>query len=133
MENKLYTLRDVNADDLFLVLKIINKIGVKEVKNCFSTMEMKDNLQKIASAAGDENNEFVTAVGISVMTNVASLVVERLPECKDEIYQFCSSLSGMKVEEVAAMPMGEFFGMIMDVFKRPGFHDFFQRVVGLFK
>ena len=131
--DKAYTLRDMNADDLFVVLKIINKIGVKEVKNCFSAVEMKENLQAVASAGGDENNEYVAAVGLNVMMSIAGLVVERLPECKTEIYQFLSSLSGMKVDEVAAMPMADFFGMVMDVFKHPSFNDFFQRVVGLFK
>ena len=131
--DKAYTLRDLSADDLFVVLKIVNKIGVKEVKNCFSAAEMKNDIQTLANAAGDENSEFVAAVVLSVMMSVASLIIERLPECKTELYDFLASLSGMKAKEVAAMPMGEFFGMVMDVLKHPSFTDFFQRVVGLFK
>lgn len=124
---KAYTLRDMCADDLFVVLKIVNKIGVKEIKKCFAAVDVKNAISEGAE------NDLAAAVGLQVMMEVAGLIVEHLPDCKTEIYQFLSSLSSMKVEEVAAMPMADFFTMIMDVFKHPSFNDFFQRVVGLFK
>ena len=130
MENKLYTLRDMNADDLFVVLKIINKIGVREVRNCFNSAEVK---KAISGNDGGVNEEMTAAIGLHVMMELAGLIIEHLPECKDEIYCFLGSLSGMKAEEVAALPMGTFFDMVMDVLKHPNFNDFFQRVVGLFK
>ncbi len=128
MENKAYTLREMNADDLFVVVKIINKIGVKELKNCFNAAEVKQ-----AMANSGEGEELAAAVGVRVMMEVAGIVMERLPECKNEIYTFLASLSGMKVEDIAALPMGDFFDMFMDVLKHPDFADFFQRVIGLFK
>lgn len=131
MENKLYTLRDMNADDLFVVLKIINKIGVKEVKNCFNASEVKKAIS--TTEGGDTNEEMTAAIGLHVMMEIAGLIIENLPNCKDEIYYFLGSLSGMKAEEVAALPMATFFDMVMDVLKHPNFNDFFQRVVGLFK
>lgn len=124
---KAYTLRDMNADDLFVVLKIVNKIGVKDIKKCFAAVDVKNAISEGAE------NELAAAVGLQVMLEIAGLVVEHLPDCKTEIYHFLASLSGMQVEEVAAMPMGDFFGMVMDVLKHPSFNDFFQRVVGLFK
>lgn len=130
---KVYELRELKADDIFAMLKIINKIGVKEVKNCFAMSEMKEQLQTVANACGEENNEFVSAVGLNVMIGITSLIVERLPECKDELYSFLSSLSGMKVKEIADMAMADFYDMIMDVVKHPNFKDFFQRVVGSLK
>lgn len=123
-----YTLRDMNADDLFVVLKIVNKIGVKEIKNCFSAVDLKEQLE-----SSGENNDLAAAVGLNVMVSIAGLIVERLPECKVELYDFLASLSGMKAKDVAAMPMADFFGMVMDVLKHPSFNDFFQRLVGLFK
>ena len=132
MEKK-YELRELKADDLFMMLKIINKIGVKEVKNCFAMSEMKEQLQTIANADGDNNNEYVSAVGLNVMVSVVSLLVERLPDCKDELYAFLSSLSGMKTKEIADMPMADFYEMVMEVVKHHNFKDFFQRLVGSFK
>ena len=129
MENKAYTLREMNADDLFVMVKIINKIGVKEVKNCFNAAEVK---QAMANTEGTDD-ELAAAVGLHVMMEIATLVMEHLPECKTDIYMFLASLSGMKAEEIAALPMGDFFDMFMDVLKHPNFADFFQRVIGLFK
>lgn len=126
---KAYTLREMNADDLFVVLKIVNKIGVKEFKNCFAAVDVKKAMQDPENGV---ENELAAAVGIQVVMGIAGVVVERLPDCKAEIYQFLASLSGMKEKEIAALPMGVFFDMVMDVVKHPGFTDFFQRVVGLF-
>jgi len=125
-----YTLREMNADDLFVVLKIVNKIGVKEFKNCFAAVDVKKAMQDPENGV---ENELAAAVGLQVIMSIAGVVVERLPDCKTELYQFLASLSGMKEKEIASMPMGDFFSMVMDVFKHPSFNDFFQRVVGLFK
>lgn len=129
MENKRYELRDLKADDLFAMLKIINKIGLKEAKECFNSIEIKQAI----SADDGKDEAFVSAVGMHVMFEVANLIVSRLPECKDELYTFLSSLSGMKAKEIADMSMVDFYDMIMEVVKHPNFKDFFQRLVGSFK
>lgn len=126
---KAYELRALKADDLFAMLKIINKIGVKEAKECFNTIEIKQAL----TASNGKDEAFVSAVGMQVMFEVANLIVSRLPDCKEELYGFLSSLSGMKAKEIADMAMADFYDMIMDVVKHPNFKDFFQRVVGSFK
>lgn len=126
MGNKEYTLRGLKAADVFMMTKIINKIGIKEVKDCFNTPEV----QKSITGTGAED---AAAVGMQVMLELATLVVSHLPNCENEIYQFLASLSGMKAEEVAELPMATFFDMILDVFRKEEFTDFFQRVVGLSK
>ena len=130
MENKIYTLRMLKADDMFMMLKIINKIGVREVKECFNSAEVRN---AISGAANGAENTDVAAVGIQVAMELAGLIVSHLPDCKNEIYQFLASLSDMKVEKIADLPMGTFLEMIVDVFKKDEFKDFFQRVVGLLK
>jgi hypothetical protein len=122
----------LNADDLFDVIKIVNKIGVKEVKNCFNAAEVKT---AIANASADENsnNDLAAAVGLSVIMEVASLVVSKLPDCKTDLYRLLSNLSGIDKKEIAAMNAGLFFAMVVDVIKHPSFGDFFQQLVGLFK
>lgn len=126
MENKGYTLRSLKASDVFLMTKIITKIGIKEIKNCFSSDDIKNAIN------GDETGD-TTAVGMQVMFELASLVVSHLSDCEREIYQFLSALSGMKAEEIAELPMTTFFDMVMDVFRKEDFSDFFRHVVGLSK
>lgn len=130
MENKKYELRELKADDLFLMLKIINKIGVKEARECFNTLEVK---QALANREEGNDDAAISAIGMHVMFEVANLIVSRLPDCKEELYAFLSSLSGMKIKEIADMAMVDFYDMVMDVVKHPNFKDFFQRVVGSFK
>lgn len=130
MENKGYTLRTLKADDLFLMLKIINKIGLNELKKCFEG----DGIRKAIADAGKEQADDVAAtVGMQIMVDVAALAVERLPECRTELYQFLASLSGMKEKEIAELPMGTFAGMIMEVIQKEEFADFFTQIFGLRK
>ena len=126
MGNKEYTLRGLKAADVFMMTKIINKIGIKEVKDCFNTPDVK-------KAITGAETEDAAAVGMQVMLELATLVVSHLPDCENEIYQFLASLSGMKVEEIEELPMTTFFDMVLDVFRKEEFTDFFQRVVGLSK
>jgi len=50
-----------------------------------------------------------------------------------KLYQFLAGLSGMTEKEIAALPLGTFTQMIVDVFKKEEFSDFFQVVSGLLK
>ena len=126
MENKEYTLRTLKASDVFVMTKIINKIGIKEFKECFNSPDVKDAI------TGAETKD-VTAVGMQVMLEIATLVVSHLPDCEMEIYQFLASLAGTNPGEIRELPVNTFIDMILEVFRKEEFTDFFQRVVGLSK
>jgi len=119
MENKEYTLRTLKASDVFVMTKIINKIGIKEFKECFNSPDVKDAI------TGAETKD-VTVVGMQVMLEIATLVVSHLPDCEMEIYQFLASLAG----EIRELPVNTFIDMILEVFRKEEFTDFFQRVAG---
>ena len=129
--NKVYMLRALQSDDLFLMLKVINKIGIKEIKKCF---ESEAVIKAISSVAGDKKGEDVdndvATVGMTVMLEIADVFARNLPACRDELYQLLSTLSGMTVEEIARLPMLTMVDMVMDVIKMQEFADFFQRLFG---
>lgn len=129
MEEQVYTFRPLKADDMFAMMRIISKIGPNEVRECFSAVELKE---AVANKEGTKE-EVVAAIGMRVLLDVAALLLNKLPDCKNELYAFLASLSGMKVKEIAELPMATFYDMLTDVFKQEGFKDFFQRVVGSFK
>ena len=129
MENKAYTLRTLNAGDIFPMLRILSKVGVKEISKCF---EAEDVRKAIAGAANGEETD-VASVGMAVFVDMAGLLMENLPDCKDEIFKFLSSLSGMSVADIAALSMADFAEIVIDVVHKEEFKDFFTAVARLFK
>lgn len=125
MENSIFTLRKLCADDMFLMFRILSKVGFKEVKRCFDTDDVK------ALVAGGKAD--ASSVGVSVAFEMAGLLLEHLPECKNEIYAFLESLSGIPAKDIAALDMAVFAEMIVAVIRKEEFHDFFTAVARLFK
>lgn len=129
MENKAYTMRPLKGDDLFLVVRIINKIGFKEIKKCFASEDVKNAISNMVKN-GDADNADLSSVGMSVVFELVSVIMEHLPDCKTDIYQLLETLSGMSAKEVAELPMLTFVDMVTDVIKAKEFTDFFQRLIG---
>lgn len=140
-EEKTYTLRDMTAEDVFPVFKIISCIGMKEVKNCFEDDEVKAAMKAMIGDTEGENpdataegeNPDVTAVGITVAVNIADVLFNNLPKCKDHIYHLLANLSGMNKNEIAALPMATFMNMVVDIIMKEEFKDFFQAAARLLK
>ena len=125
---KPYTLKKLSAGNIFTFTTILNKIGFKEIKSCFESVNVNDLLDK------DESNEAkIERIGLSVMIDVAGVVISNLANCKESIYQLLSDLSGMKKEEINALDMNIFVEMIIDVFQKEEFKDFFKVVSKLLK
>lgn len=122
---KTYELRNLTAEDMFPMFQILSKIGVKEFRSCFETEDIK----KIGSEEGVD----VQAVGLSVMLNIGGVVLSNIGKCKEDIYQLLAQLSGMAKKEIANLPMNTFVEMVIDVFRKEEFKDFFQAVSKLLK
>ena len=122
MENNNYTLRKLCADDMFIIFRIISKIGMKDVRKCMAAADVK-------AAMKDKD---VNSIGIAVAFEIASVLMEHLPDCKKEIYTFLESLSGMKAKDIAELDMVTFTQMIIDVIRKEEFRDFFTAVTKSF-
>lgn len=126
MMEKKYELRSPKADDMFLMFRILSKVGVKNLKNCFSTGD-------VMAAIRGEGKKDSEAVGLSVALEIASVLMEHMDDAKKDIFTFLSNLSGMKASEIAALEMADFAQMVIEVIQLEGFRDFFQRVFALLK
>ena len=67
---KTYTFRRLNSTDMFLMFKIIGKIGVNEFTACFDGEAMKQMMGKVKGKATDADT--VSLVGLSVMFDIAN-------------------------------------------------------------
>lgn len=132
---KPYTFRELGAPDIFLMSKIISKIGIKEFKACFEADGI-NNL--IASMAVEEKKEGgnanIVSIGAGVALEIASVILANLPKCEADIYQMLSQTSNMSVEEIKAPGNAVmFFEMVIDFIKKEEFRDFIKVVSKLFK
>ena len=126
---KKYELRALKASDFFLVTRILSKIGVKECKQCIESVEIKNAVRDMVSKQGGKMADAdVASIGMSVVFDIAGVVLEHMESCEKDIYTLLSRLSGLKVQEIADMPMAEFGEMVIEVVKHEGFRDFFTAV-----
>jgi hypothetical protein len=79
-----------------------------------------------------DENEQMMYVGFNIIFEAVEVIMNNLPSCEQEIYAFLAGLSGMKVKEVANLPLATFTEMIVEVLKKEEFKDFFKAVSRLF-
>lgn len=125
-------LRALGTADLFLMSRIIGKIGPSNFKKCFNNDELK-SLVKTLSGENKSADETLTAVGITAAFDVAGVLFEHLPECENELYQFLANLAGLKPQDIKNQSPATTLEMIIEVIQKPEFKDFFKVASRLFK
>lgn len=123
-------LRKLQSSDLFRMVRIINGIGFKTIKDSINV----DEINKLRKGMTDENADEVTSqVGVSVVMSILGVVIENLPKVENDVYEFCGSVAGIKPKDVSKMEMGEFMDLLVAIFKMDGFKDFFSRASKLIR
>lgn len=120
METTTYELRKLEAKDIAPMASIINKIGWKEFKVAFQTVDPKDM----------ENPE---ALGMAMVFDMVGIVLANYERCQSDVFSFLASLSGLKVKQIESLPPAEFAEMVIEVVQKEEFKDFFTVVSALFK
>lgn len=109
---KPYTLRKLKDGDLFPLLGLFRKLGLKEFKDTITA----------AASGGD-----VQEIGINAVLNVGDVIISHLEgEAGEAVYAFYSSLSGIPVEEMKEMEFGTLPMMIYDSFSEVKNTSFFK-------
>jgi hypothetical protein len=126
---KPYTFRRLSTQDIFPMLRLLNKIGLKDLKD-------NDNIKNIValstSTAGKKNID-VNKIGMDVFLEVACLIADNIPKCEVELYSLLSQTSDRTVDDIKAQDMAVTFEMIVDFIRKEEFGDFFKAVLKLFK
>lgn len=121
-----FEFRALTADDIFPMCKIISTVGGREFKRCLET-------PGVMEAIKGESTIDLDKVGVAVMADLGVSVLAHLGDCKEDIYRFLSSLSGIPVADFPGMRMGKFACMVISLFRKEDFRDFFTEVSELFK
>ena len=132
---KPYTFRLLGAPDIFLMAKIIKKIGIKEFKACFESDGIKSLIQSAIMGEkerGEDSN--IISVGVGVALEIADVIIGNMSKCEDDIYQILSQTSNLTVDEIKAPGNATMFlEMVIDFIKKEEFRDFIKVVSRLFK
>ena len=124
-----YPLRKLSSKDVFIFSTILKQIGYSELKECFHSAEVKKLIAKMPGASAGAIDE----IGLSIVLDISTVVISNLASAEESIYQLLSNLSGKTKTEIANLDAEVFMAMIVDVFKRDGFRNFFKVVSKLFK
>ena len=125
-----YNMRNLQATDIFSVVKILNGIGLKNIKEAINLDEI-NNLRK---GMTEDNADAVTSqVGVNVVMSIATVILENLPKVENDLYNFIGSVIDMKAKDVARMDMSEFIELLITIIQKEEFKDFFKRASKLIK
>lgn len=125
-----YTMRNLQATDIFSVVKILNGIGLKNVKEAIDFEE----INKIRKGMTEENADVISSqVGLNVVMSLATVIIENLPKVENDLYNFIGSIIDVKAKDVAKMDMGEFMDVLITIIQKEEFKDFFKRASKLIK
>lgn len=126
---KPYVFRRLTTQDIFPTLKLLNKIGFKDIKE----NEGLKNVVSMLSGKTVNGKVDVNKLGIDIFLEIACLVFENVPKCENELYTLLSQTSNLGVEEIKNQDMAITFEMIVDFVKKEEFGDFFKVALKLFK
>ena len=125
-----YVFRTLEATDVFLMFKILGKIGLNEFAESFG----KESVQKmLTNLTADGAANMARNAGIGITLEVANVILGNLPRCEQEIFQMLSNTSNLSVEQVKKMDFPTFTAMVIDFIKKDEFKDFIKVVSALFK
>lgn len=115
--------RALIAKDIYPMMAIIGKIGLRNVMRCMDTMEVHEAMQ-----AGEKTEDEVkAAIGNLFFYGVIDVILERMEKCEGVIAKLLARLYDMKEAEVAELDPNEYLDMLIDVMMSDNFADFFKR------
>lgn len=125
-----YEMRNLQATDIFSIVKILNGIGLNNVKEVIDFEE----INKIRKGMTEENADVISSqVGVNVVMSLSTIILENLPKIENDLYKFVGSVIGIKTKDVAKMDMGEFMDVLITIIQKEEFKDFFKRASKLIK
>ena len=126
---KPYEFRQLKADDLFLVLNLVKKIDLKSLSQAY-----QNGIDKFFDFKGENkvDDKEYAEVGMA-MFNVAQIIIERITECKDEIYALLVATSNLSLEQIKNLDITTFITMIKDFVTQKEFTELFTQAIQLFK
>ena len=107
-----YTLRKFKDGDLWPLLQILKKIGIKDCKEAF-----------VQVASGEKT---LKQIGTLAAFDLADILIGNLTKVEEEVYSLYSDMSGFSADEIKEMEFGTLPLMIIDSFNEVKNTSFFK-------
>lgn len=107
-----YTLRELKDKDLFPMLKILKKVGIREFKDAF-----------VQVSIGEKS---IKDIGILAAFDIVDILIGNLEKAEDEIYALWADISGMDIGDMKELEFGTLPLMIIDTFSSVKGTSFFR-------
>lgn len=114
-----YTLRKFKDGDLWPLLQILKKIGIRDFKDAFFQI-----------ASGEKS---VKEIGVLAVIDMADIIIGNIGKVQEETYALWADISGIPAEEIKEMEFGTLPLMIMDSFAEVKNVSFFKVLFKLLK
>lgn len=125
---KQFELRQLNSTDIFPFSKILSKLGIRDIKSCFNTPEVRNKI-----AEGNKTNDMAMEVGAEIVFDIVGLMMENLYKIEDDLYKFLAGVSNLTENELRELSPADFTEIIIVLVQKKEFMDFFKVVSKLFK
>lgn len=120
---KKWEFRQLKGKDVFLMLPVLKKIGISNIKKCFSGDIVKGI---VATNKGKEYDKQVEAATLGAMLEFGQVLIEGLDACENEIYNLLEKTSNLSRKEIEELDFIELPAMIIDFVKKDEFKDFLK-------
>lgn len=120
-------MRELRGDDLFTMLNIVTKLGIKD-----EFVKLFDGA--VADAKANAENEDAdksineSVMGVKVVATLLQVVLGNLSVVKHELNSLLADLTGQTEQQIADLPFSDYTGLIMAFFKKPELTDFFHSI-----
>ena len=130
---KPYTFRKLGSDDVFLMFRIISKIGINEFTACLGKESVIDTIKGMNKDEKESDTGAMIAF-TSIALEAANVVLANIGKCREDIYNMLANTSNLTVDEIRAEGNAALFlEMLIDFIKKEEFGDFIKVVSKLFK
>lgn len=125
--------KQLKSSDMFIMFKIINKIGLNEIKNLLEPKTIEKLVDGFkGKVKAKDKDSLMYSVGLSVSIEMVNVIIGNLPKCEDEIYTLLSRVSGKSKKEISELDMVTFTEYIVEFVKKDEFKDFIKVASKLF-
>ena len=115
-------MRNLETDDLFLLVDIVDSLGVDELVEAISGLNIDDYKAK------DENGKLVINEekwGQVLLEKLAVYLIRNINNCREPLYRFLASLKGVKAEEIGKQSPVQTVKDIKELLGKEEFKDLF--------